>query len=597
MHYLSICSILKSRFFKKDHKIIEILHVLKDFSTKPISNQSRFFYGYKEVEKLTEGIFTQTEELKNGEKIQLYSFFNHSKYLENFVQRELLKFRENNLIVFENNSKRINFVSEMFTFFINNGYYEFTSKVSTFFPFLGLNRYKTSFKLIVTNLLILAHKFCVIEEQILRYVLEIIVNIDCEFTIKNKSQGNSLEKYKSDVDFLMRMTMAYMKLKDKGIEKFNRKSKDVYTDYYIEFVKKNSNLNAKVTNKNNFEKFVLNIIDIFFEKIVKIESPNFVQYLIPFICQLKSKPQLKTEFNSFSDCFFKNLFQKMMSKNVQTCIKEKLLVYLYSYIRFAKVDSSFIYNVVYYLDQFLFLVTKKITKKINEQIPGEIFEKGELIEESSESIFVNAFDNNLYVKLLHYITCILNESLEIISTNAKIDIINFFECYFSRFYVYIYHAVKHNENAKEILIRLNNFLRISKLFGLNSNEYCESSFSLASSPCPKRQYLSSTYCSISSMSIYNIKSDATDSDKRPSSDNNSFWKFSKQDLPFEDNIFSFFKEFAVKHSKVSFSRKIEKESFDDFEDSLVLSINLSKKNSFSETESIDFAQTKRVKLN
>lgn len=567
------------------------MYELRGYGDDSQTAKPRLFYGFKESEKLTDGIFVEQQNKTANEKVSL-KFFNPSKSLEIFVARELEKFRENNLIVFESNDKTLDFVGDMFSFFINMGYFEFNSRIGLYLPFLTLNRQHTTFKLIIMNLFILAHLFEHLEEEILKTIIGQIVNVDNEGVPNNKTHFISNKKYKSDVDFLMRMLITYMKINDNNGELSRRKSKDVYTDYYIDFVRKN----PKKKTQKNFEKIMSFVINCFFENTLKVESPSFVQFLVPLICQLKSKPTLKPEFNSYSDYFFKVLFQKIISKQTQVCLKERLLVYLYSYIKFAKLDSHFVSDVVFYLQQLLNLITKTIVKKLKSEFPEIEFEKNKELGQTVISKILKAFETPLFSKLLVYISAILNENLELISTHAKIDIINGFECYFNRFLKVLRILLTKNAAAKEVFIKLNKFLRISKLFEFDEDCLLEKPISLTGSPSPKRNYLSSTYCSMTSLSCFSIVGFEERGIIKEIEGTDNVWKESTLKLPFGKNEFSFLKEFENKYARGVFVSKNEVESFERFEDSLDLSANSSKKNSFSESDFGSFVSGKRVKL-
>lgn len=548
---------------------MEILRYLQSLNGHSGTDSCTFYYGFKEAERLTEGIFVDVSGNESEEK--RLKFFNHAKMLEKVASEAVEKFAENNLTVFETNDKLLNFVQRLFGFLLSKGYFEFGRCVSSALASLTVARSAPTFKIVTTSLFMIAHCFESLEEDIVKTVLSAITNIDGEGLAQLKSNASGSKKYKQDVDFVMRLLIAYLKMNDKGIAEFSPKSRDIYVNYYVNFVK---NTPAKRV-KPVFSNVVVSIINSFFDTVLKVESPSFIHFLVPFVCKLKTI----INGRSCSDLFFETAFAKMTSNELPSCLKAKLLSYLRSYIRFMNVDSEFISEIVNRLYKFL----EKMTKRISKMLAS--------VDADNVQFVKRTLSHPLFVKLICTITSILTENIETISTKSKIDIINDFEVHFSVHFDVYKTLIKECKGAKEVFQRLNKFLRISKLTELEQ-ESAVNSQSNASS-MPKRYFISSTYCSMASLSQMSFDYHE-DSDSRTKPFVEGVWFLESKQGQFEGNPFTFLKEFECKYARAATELRREKEIFDNLNDSICVS----RRASFEDSElSEAFGPDKRVKTN
>lgn len=546
---------------------MEILRHLQSVSGQSRVGDTAFFYGFKEAERLTEGIFVEVPGSDSDQR--RLKFFNHAKMLERVASEAVEKFAETNLTVFETNDKLLNFVQRLFGFLLSKGYFELGRCVSSALASLAISRSSPTFKIAVTSLFMIAHCFESLEEEVVKTVLSIVTSIDNEGLALLKVNSVSSQKYKQDVDFVMRLLMTYLKLNDKGIAEFSPKSRDIYVHYYVNFVKATP---AKRT-KPIYNNIVAFIVNSFFDTVLKVESASFVHFLVPFVCKLKTRIAGK----SCSDLFFETAFNRMKSRQVPSCLKERLLSYLRSYIRYLNVDSEFISEIVSRLYLFLEHMTEKIVKRLGS------------VASADAQVVKRAFGHPLYVKLVCTITAILTENIETISTKSKIDIINSFEVYFANFFGLHKVLFEECKGAKEVFQRLNKFLRISKLTELEQ-ESSGASPAIVASP-PKKYFISSTYCSMASLSLMSF--DCTDDGEtrsRPFTE--GVWSLESRPGHFEANPFTFLKEFECRYTRAATELKREKEIFDNLDDSICVS----RRASFEDSElQLAVGPDKRVK--
>lgn len=529
-------------------------------------------FGFREAGKLTEGLFAQIPGTDYPPKLK---FLNYARMLEVVAARQLASSQNIPSSVLEANDTRVEFVKDLFGFLSGRCAFEFPGKVAGVLAGVPLSRGSPEFRLAVTNLFLLAHSFEGLHEEIIKRIFTLMVAVDTEVGGRARCQG----KFHEDADFLMKFFLVYLRLHDKPCSKSPARFREPLIDYYAGKVKPVS----QASHRGKFERVVSFLIESFFEVVLRLDSPTFLHFLMPAVCTLKTHPT--AEQVSFSDLFFKEAVQRLVSKNTPSVLKERLLSLLHAYVRFANVESTFIFGVVHSLQKFLFLKTKKLLKTVRASHPDETTWGS---DSKAEGLLRAGLKNPLFARLVCTITSLLTDNMEVMSTHAKIDIINLFELYFARFFDVLKGPITQIPEAKEVFLRLNKFLRISKLAELDGSVAAPGP---VASPLPKRNLIASTYCSLASLSQFSL-ADSIDQENEPQTPGQGPWRLGAPEVTFDHPEFSFFKELRCRHGRSGVPAKSRPEPGDLSSDSLAVS----RRSSFSDKELPElFGRSKRVK--
>jgi hypothetical protein len=521
----------------------------------PSSNQGttgKVYFGFRELERLTEGILVETQTAGETQ----FKFVNHAKLLGRFVSQKSQGLRAFQEQLTHRNQKVRTFILQLVDLLASKSFYDMSSKFEGVLAGFPLHSSSPEFKLTVTNLFILAVSFEVLEIEIARFLFKVASGVDAE-----RPTPVSL----SHADFLMEMFAVYLRFRDKNAAKPSHRTVDPFINYFLDFL---PSLPPKLST-SGLEKVFGLFSDSFLEVVLRLESPRILHYFMPLLCSLRSEVTVQGRPGTFRELFFQRLFQSLMSSQNPSVVKERTLGFIQSYILAMSVESTFIYEVVYYLQQMLFLLTKKIVKKArqfcSEDSPG--------IDPSGVAghWLRAAFNTPLFARLVCCITSILTDNVETISTHAKIDIINFFELYFSRFFECLRIPLRDSPCAHDVFVQLNRFLRISRLFELEDHYLPPP---VASSPLVKRPMLSSTYCSMSSASDFSVSSaTANDGSSKPGK---GVWKLQPPTVTFDGRDVPFFRQFLVRHGRYDLRSRPTRDDCSDSE-----SLSLSRRSSVS----------------
>jgi hypothetical protein len=549
------------------------------------SVNNKIYYGYKEKERLTESFFVENpHEIEKGDGKRILYAVSQADCINRYSFSKLTNIGKNMDTIFSNNIQILNFTIGLLDFGIKMIPDQVQKSFQLGLKALTLNMSSPSFKINIANLLVIAFYIKPLENDIISTLIDALISCDNEFGVKNsRSSPMKYKKLEQDIDFFMKILLVHLKNQLKGVPKHEKVNKDLFINHYISclFSKTLSQFRYKVAREKN-EALIYKVINIFCEKIIKIDRPNCVQYLVVFIANLDYKLKLKPHFDCINSYFLHTLVQQIYSKMNQNYIKEKILLYIYSYVKSCKLSSHFIYTIIYYLEQFLRIISKRIVRRIKTEFPDiKSFDDFLMLDERKQGVFLNIFNNSLFIKLIYYISLILNENLEELSTENTIDIINLFEAYFNKFIPYLKIVIKSNVKAKSIFYKLNKFLNNPLINDLS--EIPENFPQNGASPSKRGMLIRSnsngsksswSNCSFDSYtSIYN-------------NDNNSVcsWSFNTDFLPFKKISLSFFCEHIRQNFKDCALYPAMKDSIKDTENSLNLSQAVSKKNSFHELD-------------
>lgn len=544
-----------------------MLDVLRDLLPFPHQGAPRVYFGFRELERLTEGILVEIESAGDAQ----FKFVNHAKLLGRLVSQKSEGLRNFQEQLSRRNLKVRTFLLRLVDLLSSKGFFDLSSKFESVLAGFPLHSSSPEFKLTVTNLFMLAVSFESLEVEVVRFLFRVASALDAERPTP-LSRGQA--------DFLLDMFAVYLRFRDKNAAKASHRTVDPFINYFLDFL---ASLTPQSPNSGP-ERVVRVLTDSFLEVVLRLESPRFLHYFMPLVCSLKTEVPVQGRPSSFREFFFQRLFQSLMSSQSPSIVKERTLGFIHAYILAMNVDSAFIYEVVYYLQQMLFLLTKKIVKKARQFSPEDSPDID--LEGVAGHWLRAAFNTPLFARLVCCITSILTDNVETISTHAKIDIINFFELYFSRFFEYLRGPIRESPGAHDVFLQLNRFLRISRLFELEDDHL---PLPVACSPLAKRPMLSSTYCSMSSASNFSVSS-ATAEDGSPKL-GKGVWKLQAPPALFDGQDLPSFRQFLVRHGRCELRNRPPRDDRSDSE-----SLSLSRRSSISPGDTPFLkAPTKRVK--
>lgn len=491
-------------------------------------DSGRFFFGFREMERLTEGLLVQ------GASDCEFRFVNHAKHLSRLVadkSQKLLAFQKS---LTSANGKTMAFVGDLLHSLVALGHFDLSSKFEGVLSGFLLHSCGRGFKLTVTNLFIVAASFEVFELEVLRFLFKVAVAVDGE-------DPHRVPSGHSHADFLLEMFTVFLRFRDKGTVATHR-STDPFVNHFTDFLAAQP---APATSQG-LERMVGFLSDSFLDVVLRMDRPRFLHYFMPLLCSLKSEVTIQGRPGNFRELFFQRLFQSLLSNHNPSVVKERALGFIHAYVLAVHADSAFLYEVVYYLQQLLFLLTKRIVKKARlfcpEDAPAES-------SEVADQWLRAAFNTPLFARLVCCLTAILSDNVELISTHAKIDIINFFEPYFARFFEYLRTPLHHSPAALEVFLQLNRFLRISRLFDLEGATH---EAPAPSSPLRKRPMLSSTYCSMSAAS-FSVASENDVHDRHKPG--RGVWSTAPPELLFDGQDLPFFGLFLARHGRSTLRKR------------------------------------------
>jgi len=577
---------------------VEIIRALLEHSEQKellSSKSNKIYYGFKEKERLTESFFVENPNttLQEGHRI-LYAV-SHESCIDRYIFEKISECGKNFEGIFFNNLKMLKFIIGLLKHALEVNPSELLTSVRSSLKNFNINSSSSIFKFQVINLLTIASYVKPLEVDIFSTVLDALLVCDNETSVKKNSRSPSKsKKSEHDIDFFMKIIIVHIKNQLKGLPKKPRINKDVFINHYIRCLY-DSELGAfrdKPSREKN-EQLIFNIIDVFCQKIIKIDRPNCIQFLVLFVANLDVKLRSKPNFDGVNSYFLHTLIQQIYSKQNQNYVKEKILLYVYSYVKSCKLSSHFIYTIIYYLEQFLRIISKRIVNKIkNEYSQVKSFDDFLTLDERSQSALLAIFNNSLFIKLIYFISMILNENLEELSTENTIDIINIFEAYFNKFMPYLKIIIKFNAKARDIFFNLNKFLNNPMINDLNENACM---FSRTTESPVKRPILMRSHSNISKSSWSKCSFDSFTSVYNNEASSVCSWSFQTDFLPFKKLTHSFFTDHIRKYFKDCELYPGLKDCGKDTENSLNFSQLPSKKNSFHDNEMEFPAPRKSIK--
>ena len=568
---------------------MEIIRALLEHSEQKEllgSKSNKIYYGFKEKERLTESFFVENPNttLQEGRRI-LYAI-SHESCIDRYIFEKIAESGKNFEGIFFNNIKMLKFIIGLLRLAAEANSAELLASVRTSLKSLNINSSSPVFKFQVINLLTVASYVKSLEVDIFNFLLDALLVCDNETSVKKNSRSPSNnKKSENDIDFFMKVIIHHLKNQFKGLPKKLRVNKDVFINHYIRCLY-DSELAAFRNNcpREKNEQLIFNIIDTFCQKIIKIDRPSCIQFLVFFVANMDTKLRTKPNFDGVNSYFLHTLIHQIYSKQNQNYVKERILLYVYSYVKSCKLGSHFIYTIIYYLEQFLRIISKRIVKKIKTEYSQiKNFDDFLALDERSQSALLSIFNNSLFIKLIHFISMILNENLEELSTENTIDIINIFEAYFNKFMPYLKIIIKLNAKARDVFFTLNKFLNNPMINDLNEN-VCV--FSRTTDSPVKRLVLRS-HSNISKSSWSKCSFDSFTSVYNNETSSVCSWSFHTDFLPFRKLTHSFFTDHIRKYFKDCELYPGLRDCGKDTENSLNFSQLPSKKNSFHDPE-MDF---------
>ena len=320
-----------------------------------------------------------------------------------------------------------------------------------------LNQYSLvhlpNYKIVLTNLFILIKRNSVLESPFIDYLLNFMVVLDSEV-----SSAKRAVIARKKLDFCFRLFFAFVNQKLKAGEKFH-KNKDLFINYMLK---------CELNDKNDYlfesEKIFNQIFDLFFNKIINLEKPGLVQYLILFAVSSDIKPTMNPDFDNLKQLFMHKNVLLLFDTKIASKVKENVLYYMLSFLQAVKINQKNLYSVMYYSIQLLSKLTKRITKKLIKEFPDvKCHANFSILKERTKTDYLNHFNKGLFCKLLAFLTRSLSLFNEELKTQHMIDLINLFEKYFVRYQTQLEIFVNGNQEFYNICCKLNKVIKDPKL--------------------------------------------------------------------------------------------------------------------------------------
>lgn len=202
------------------------------------------------------------------------------------------------------------------------------------------------------NLLSLAIAMPVFENQVIQFIVSLLINLDCEVR-----SGKNREK----IDQIMEILILYINFKLEidtySPKETKRQMAEVCPLEGIQILQQKKASFKPQTSKQK-ESFVQLLLRTFSEKIIKVEKPNIVHFVYYYISSLSG------EFDWVKEAFLEQLILNLLDKTLQKQIKLHSLYYLFSFLRASSFLTGLImHTALTYLIDFLVANYQKYIKR------------------------------------------------------------------------------------------------------------------------------------------------------------------------------------------------------------------------------------------
>lgn len=202
------------------------------------------------------------------------------------------------------------------------------------------------------NLLSLAIALPVFENQVINFLITVLIKLDCEVR-----SGRNKDK----IDSIMELLVLYINFKlevDAHASKMIQKQMAEVTPLEgIRIVSQKPGGRRKYSTKDK-ENFIQLLLRAFSDKIVKIEKPNIVHFIYYYISSLAG------EYDWIKEAFLEQLILNMHNKNLQKQIKLHSFYYLFSFLRASNfLNGLILHTAISYLVDFLIANYSKYIKR------------------------------------------------------------------------------------------------------------------------------------------------------------------------------------------------------------------------------------------
>lgn len=413
------------------------------------SSTSDLYYGYREKAKVRKGFFMDVNNARDFKQFK-YIEFNHA--LDEFIINRLCDCNSALSSILKLNARIVEFISDLVYKCSETCLDDLKAGFVAY-----LNNYNLvhlpNYKVILTNLFVLVKRNPVLETSLVDYMLNFMVVLDSEVSSSKKTLNT-----KRKLDFCFRLLFAYINQKLKSNVKFH-KNKDLFINYMLR-----CDMDDKRDQSFETEKIFNQIFDLFFNKIINLEKPGLIQYLILYAVNSDIKLVLNPDFDNLKQLFMHKNVLLLFDTKIASKVKENALYYMYSFLNAVKINEKNLYSVLYYSVQLLSKITKRIVKKLSTDHPSiKSYFDFSCLKERSKTNYLNHFNKSLFCKLLTFLAKSLSSFHEEIKTQHMIDLVNLFEKYFLRYQPQLEIFVNGNQEFYNICTKLNKIIKDPKL--------------------------------------------------------------------------------------------------------------------------------------
>ena len=413
------------------------------------SVSSDLYYGYREKAKVRKGFFMDPNNAKDP---KLFKYIEFADALDDFVINRLCDCNSAMTPVLKTNSRIVEYLSDLVYRCSKASPGDIRASFSA-----HLNQYSLihlpNYKIILTNLFVLIKKNPDLEAPFINYLLNFMVLLDSEVSSSKRNLGA-----KKKLDFCFRLFFAYVNQKLSAGDKVH-KNKDLFINYMLKI-----RLSEARDHQLDVEKAFSQIFELFFNKIINLEKPGLIQYLVLFAVSSDIKPTMHPDFDNLKQLFMHKNVLILFDAKISAKIKENVLCYMYSFLHAIKIKEKNIFSIIYYSVQLLSKITKRITKKLDREHANvnSIVDFGTL-KERTKTDFLNYFNKGLFCKLVAFLTKSLSSFGDELKTQHMIDLVDLFEKYFVRYQAPLEILINGNQEFYNTCCKLNKIIKDPKL--------------------------------------------------------------------------------------------------------------------------------------
>lgn len=442
-------AILDSELDKSKEQFISLPKTIRPYTLKLLkrlpqyNDQSTVYYGFKEKAEVNRSFFIDHNNKKLSKNFLCLSM---NEAVDDLVIDQLCKCNKSVLKLLEFNTKMMKYVFQILEKCYESNSISLRASFKKFIQSTSLV-HSNNYKIILTNLFILISRFPAFEVDLIDFIIDFLVQLDSEL-VSNKNNSNIASR----IDFTLRICFTYLSMKMSG--KKHLKNKDLFINYMIGNHKRKKSV---MEVEDVFDR----ILNVFFDKIIKLEKTMLVQYLVVFIVSSGQKVLKNSNFDDFKQIFLHKAVSFLFNSNVSSKTKENAICYLFSFLEFVEVDQKSLYLILYYCQQLLNKITKKMMKRASSDFPKikDYDDFQAKLNERQKINFLSCFNQGLFCKLFMFLSQVMNNLREEVEAEDFVDLVNLFETYFEKYSPYIEILLNQNQEFFKLCLKMDSCIK------------------------------------------------------------------------------------------------------------------------------------------